>query len=107
VGRIFTIRSMLAQTVSKMTEEWVMQGHTRGRIEGKIEGKVEGKIEGLLEGEQAILLRQISHRFGKITAAQAKPLIDAIQSRDVLETIANWVIDCADKEEFLTKLRGI
>ena len=84
-----------------------MEGMLEGKVEGKAEGKVEGKIEGLLEGEQAILLRQISHRFGKITAAQAKPLIDAIQSRDVLETIANWVIDCADAEEFLAKLRGI
>jgi len=115
INNLTEIRSMLAQTVSKMTEEWVMQGHAQGKmegmlegkVEGKAEGKVEGKIEGLLEGEQAILLRQISHRFGETTAAQAKPLIEAIQSRDVLETIGNWVIDCTDKDEFLTKLRAI
>jgi len=111
INDLTEIRSMLAQTVSKMTEEWVMQGHTRGRIEGKIEGKIEGEIngeiKGEIKGEKIILLRLIQHRFGEAATSRARPLIDAIQSGDLLEAIGNWVIDCADAEEFLAKLRGI
>ena len=115
INDLTEIRTMLAQTVSKMTEEWVLQGRTEGRIEGKvegkiegkIEGKVEGKIEGKIEGERILLLRLIRHRFGEEVTFQAQPVIDSIRSLTTLEIIGNWVVDATNGDDLLEKLRTI
>lgn len=94
VNDLTEIRTMLAQTVSKMVEPWLQQGREEGREEG-------------LNNEKALLLRQIRRRFDIQTAFKAQAIIALIHSADTLENIGDWVIDCNNGVEFLAKLESL
>jgi predicted transposase/invertase (TIGR01784 family) len=99
INDLTEIKAMLAQTVSKMTAEWVQQG--------RIEGRVEGRVEGEIKGEKNLLLRLINHRFDELIASKALSIITPIDSLDTLETISNWVLDSKNGEDFLNLLDGL
>jgi predicted transposase YdaD len=46
----------------------IRQGRREGKAEGKAQGKVEGKLEGKLEEAAALAQRQLTARFGPLSA---------------------------------------
>lgn len=63
------VEAMLAERVTEWTEKWKMDGLAEGLAEGRRKGRVEGQEEGRKEGEisgrSAMLIRQLSKRFGQ------------------------------------------
>ena len=81
---------MLSERVAEWNKEWIQQGREEG-----------------LNNEKTLLLRQIRRRFGEETAFKAQATIMAINSPDTLEIIGDYIIDCGNGEEFLTKLESL
>jgi predicted transposase YdaD len=79
--------SQLLEGVANMHESTTYQAILR-------EGRKEGLIEGRITGEQQILIRQGTKRFGKPDAA-ILAAIKAIRDVERLETLGERIIDRA------------
>jgi hypothetical protein len=75
--------------VQNMRESTTYQAVLR---EGRDEGRNEGRIEGRVAGEQRMLLRQGTKRFGEPDAATIAA-IEAIQDIDRLEALGDRIVD--------------
>jgi len=83
------LASQLLEGVQKMQESTTYQAILR---EGRNEGRNEGLIEGRITGEQQLLVRQGTKRFGKPDT----PILAAIEAiRDVerLEALGERILD--------------
>jgi predicted transposase/invertase (TIGR01784 family) len=94
INSLEEIRTMLSERVAEWNKEWIQQGLEKGLEKG-------------LNNEKTLLLRQIRRRFGEETAFKAQATTMAIESPDTLEIIGDYIIDCANGEEFLTKLESL
>ncbi len=93
--------SQLLEGVNEMQESTTYQailreGRNEGLIEGRNEGLIEGRNEGLIEGrvtgEQRILVRLGSKRFGKPDPATLAA-IEAIRDVERLEAMGERIVD--------------
>lgn len=76
-------------------EGW-REGRQEGRQEGRREGRREGKEEGIQDGERAVLIRQLTRRFGPLDEAILQRLNDA--DRTKLEAWADNILDAPTLE---------
>jgi flagellar biosynthesis/type III secretory pathway protein FliH len=60
VNDLEEVETMLAERVVEWTEKWKMEGLQEGLQKGLQKGRVEGRVEG----RSAVLLRQLTKRFG-------------------------------------------
>ena len=86
------------------------EGRREGRIEGlqlgKQEGRLEGRKEGRLEGEANLIVRQLSRRFGSLSAE----ILEGVRSLSIpeLESLGETLLDfqtIADLEAWLREHR--
>ena len=66
-------------------------------------GAEKGKLEGKLEGERSFLLRQGTKRFGP-PPASALSRLQAVTNPDLLEPLAERVLDAAGWDELVAGL---
>lgn len=78
VGDLQEVRSMLAERVIDWTRDWKQQGLEEGRREGREKGLEEGRAEGRAEGREegreegrrealaAVLMKQLTRKFGPL-----------------------------------------
>jgi len=64
----------MGDRVMELTNPWIEAGKEQGRQEGLQEGRQEGLQEGRQQGEVELVLRQLSRRFGAISASQEKSI---------------------------------
>jgi predicted transposase YdaD len=87
------LASQLLEGVQNMQESTTYQAIVReGRQEGLIEGRQEGLIEGRVTGEQQLLIRQGTKKFGE-TDAGTLAAIEAIRDIERLEALGERIID--------------
>jgi predicted transposase YdaD len=93
--------SRLLEGVANMQESTTYQailreGRNEGLIEGRNEGLIEGRNEGLIEGritgEQQLLVRQGTKKFGKPDAG-TMAAIDAIRDTARLEALGDRILE--------------
>jgi predicted transposase YdaD len=85
--------SHLLEGVLDMQESTTYQAILReGRQEGLVEGRNEGLIEGRVTGEQQLLIRQGTKRFGKPDTA-ILAAIEAIRDVERLEALGERILD--------------
>jgi hypothetical protein len=92
----------LLEGVQTMRESTTYQAILR---EGRQEGRQEGVIEGRIAGEQRMLLRQGTKRFGEPNATTVAA-IEAIQDIDRLEVLGERILD-PDLQNWDGLLRGL
>ena len=73
VRDLMEIKTMLEQTVQKLTQQWKAEG----LAEGRAEGRAEGKIQGQLIGRREALDRLLKKKFGPLPASAAAKLSNA------------------------------
>ena len=71
-----------------------------GQEIGRVEGREEGREEGRAEEARALLLRMGSKRFG-VPDDQVKAALEAIESLDRLEALADRLLEVETWQEFL------
>ncbi len=85
--------SQLLEGVHDMQESTTYQAILReGRKEGLVEGRNEGLIEGRVTGEQRLLIRQGTKRFGQPDPATVAA-IEAIRDAEQLEALGERIVD--------------
>jgi len=83
------IDNMLAERVVQWTEKW--------KQEGLQQGLLEGKLEGLQLGEEKLLERQLTRRFGPLNEETRQRLQAA--DLDQLERWADNILDAQTLED--------
>lgn len=89
--------SRLLEGVHNMQESTTYQailreGLKKGLEEGRVAGRAEGRAEGRITGEQQVLIRQGTKRFGKPSAA-ILAAIEAVRDVERLEALCERIID--------------
>ena len=83
--------------MSTWSERMRAEGHQQGILQGIMQGRQEGRREGRQEGELAVLLRQLTRRFGPLDAATRARLQAA--SAAELEHWADSILDAQTLDE--------
>jgi Domain of unknown function (DUF4351) len=76
---------------------------TANPLEGELRGRELGQHEGELRGQRGILLKQMSRKFGSLSA-QVVSQVQAIDSTEKLEQLAEALIDAPNLQTFLQNL---
>ena len=82
---------MLAETAKEWTEQWFAEGHASGRQ------------EGWQESQRDMAVRLARLRFGNLAADRLSPVLDRIADPAKLSEVGDWVIQCRDGAELLTR----
>jgi predicted transposase/invertase (TIGR01784 family) len=91
------IDNMLAERVVQWTEKWKQEGLVEGLQQGKQQGRQEGRQEGRQQGEMALLVRQLTLRFGPLNAETHHRIETA--TLEQLEQWAENILDAATLED--------
>jgi Domain of unknown function (DUF4351) len=89
----------IIMNVSSAYAEWKQQT----LLEGELRGRELGQHEGELRGQRGILLKQMTRKFGSLSA-QVVSQVQAIDSTEKLEQLAEALIDAPDLQTFLQNL---
>ncbi len=89
--------------VSSAYLEWKQQTLQEGELRGRELGRQEGQQEGELRGQRGILLKQMTRKFGSLSA-QVVSQIQAIDNTEKLEQLAEALIDTPNLQTFLQNL---
>ena len=66
----------------------------------------EGRRKGFEQGQQALLCRQASRRFGTTAGGHLAEALADVRDPSRLEAVADLLVDCATEAELLGKLNG-
>ncbi|MDD9961866.1 MAG: Rpn family recombination-promoting nuclease/putative transposase, partial [Gammaproteobacteria bacterium] len=92
-------KSMLAERAKQWTEQWFSEGLEQGLERGR----AQGLEQGLERGQRNMALRQARLKFGDVVAERLSPLLDRIVNSAALAEVGDWVIQCGDAGELLTR----
>ena len=83
--------TMLAERAKQWTEQWFA------------EGRETGLMEGLEQGRRDMAVRQARLKFGDAAAKRLSPHIDRITDPAALAEVGDWVIQCDDAADLITR----
>ena len=86
--------TMLAERAKEWTEQWFADGRETGLQEG---------LERGLEHQRRMALRMARLKFGGATADRLSPVLDRIADPAALTKVGDWVIQCRDGAELLSR----
>lgn len=76
------------------------------RAEGREQGLTQGREQGLADGRTR-LRRQAALRFGTDTAERFSAGLAMLASREDLDRVSEWIIECQSGEDLLTRMYTI
>ena len=110
---------MLAERAKEWTEQWfaeglqeglqqgrvegLQQGRVQGLQQGRVQGLEQGRVQGLEQGRRGMALRQARLKFGDAVAERLSSYLDRITDPTALTKVGDWVIQCRDGAELLTR----
>jgi len=84
---------------SRFAKRYVAQGWRKGKAEGMAKGKAEGRAEGKAEGRVALIVRQLTLRFGALNEGQLARISSA--SIEELDAIGERLLSAQSLQEAL------
>ena len=82
------------------------EGVEQGLAQGREQGLAQGREQGLADG-RARLRRQATLKFGIGTAERLSTGLARLASREALDRVGEWIIQCESGEELLARLRSV
>ena len=82
------------------------EGREQGLTQGREQGLVQGHEQGLADGRTR-LRRQAALRFGTDTAERFSASLAKLASREDLDRVSEWIIECESGKDLLTRVSTI
>ena len=92
----------LEERIKEWPAQWMRQGLERGLEQGREQGLEQG-----LEHERELLRSMAARRFGAETAERLAALLSGVADADHLTEAGDWLVRCADGDEFLARVEQI
>ena len=92
----------VTMTLEERIKEWPAQWMRQGLEQGLEQGREQG-----LEHERGLLCSMAARRFGAETAERLAALLPGIADADLLTEAGDWLVRCADGDEFLARVEQI
>ena len=91
----------MMQALADVEMTWVEKAYHEGRAEGRAEARAEGRVEG----QRALLLRQLTLKFGELPEAFVQRLL-AVNDSDVLYALSEQVLTAPSLAEIMLPEAG-
>ena len=99
------------------TDQWKQEGLQEGREQGLEQGLAKGLQQGRAEGRaeiqrealaqnRALLTRLAEVRFGGAAAKAMRAALARIDSAEVLERVAEWIVACESGDALLARVEA-
>ena len=69
--------------------------------------RAEGVERGVRQGCAELLRRQAALKFGDGTAQRLAGLLDSLTAQDDLDKTGDWILECGDSEELLSRVSSL
>ena len=103
-------RSRIGDNFRRATQAWFAEGRAEGVTQGRAEGRVEGVEEGLrrgLEQQRALLMRQVTTKFGAGASARVGPVLARIADPELLAEVADGLLASATETELVARIEAV
>ena len=97
----------IAQGVERGLAEGVERGLAEGVERGLAEGVERGVRQGRTEAGVRLLSRQAALKFDDGTAQRLVGLLDSLTAQDDLDRVGDWILECSDGDELLSRVSGL
>ena len=95
-------RSRIGDNFRRATQAWLAEGIAQGRVEGVEEGLRRG-----LEQQRALLMRQVTTKFGAGASARVGPVLARIADPELLVEVADGLLASATETELVARIEAV
>ena len=95
-------RSRIGENMRRATQAWFAEGRAEGRVEGVEEGLRRG-----LEQQRALLMRQVTTKFGAGASARVGPVLARIADPELLAEVADGLLASATETELVARIEAV
>ena len=95
-------RSRIGENFRRATQAWFAEG----RAEGLAQGRAEGLRRGI-EQQQALLMRQVTTKFGAGASARVGPVLARIADPGLLAEVADGLLASATETELVARIESV
>ena len=103
-------RSRIGENMRRATQAWFAEGRAEGMEEGLRRGLEQGVEQGRAQGleqQRALLVRQITTKFGAGASQWAGPLLDRIAEPALLAEVGDALLVSATEAELVTRIEAV
>ena len=99
-------RSRIGENMRRATQAWFAEGRAEGIAQGRVEGVEEGLRRGL-EQQRALLMRQVTTKFGAGASARVGPVLARIADPELLAEVADGLLASATEPELVARIEAV
>ena len=103
-------RSRIGENMRRATRAWFAEGRAEGVEEGFRQGREQGIELGLERGlkqQRALLVRQITTKFGAGASQRVGPLLDRASEPTLLAEVGDALLVSATEAEFVARVEAV
>ena len=91
-------RSRIGENMRRATRAWFAEGVEEGLRRGREQG---------VEQQRALLVRQITTKFGAVAAQRVGPLLDRVAAPALLAEVGDALLVCATETELVARVEAV
>ena len=103
-------RSRIGENMRRATRAWFAEGRAEGMEEGLRRGREQGVEQGRAQGleqQRALLVRQITTKFGAGAAQRVSPLLDRVTDPALLAEVGDALLVSATETELVARIEAV
>ena len=103
-------RSRIGENMRRATRAWFAEGRAEGMEEGLRRGREQGVEQGRAQGleqQRALLVRQITTKFGAGAAQRVSPRLDRVTDPALLAEVGDALLVSATETELVARIEAV